>query len=75
MSRVAGTVDVYDVTPTPDNRVRLEMVLKSASFPDFAVDFEPSVALRVGQALVANAVHVQGRAPLGMPPQGASHGT
>ena len=68
-------VEVYNVAPTDEGRVRLEMIINRAEFPAFAVDFEPRVALRIAEALVANAYQFHGKAPLGIPPQGASHGT
>lgn len=75
MSQCIGTVDVYDVAPTPQGSVRLSLVVRTAQFPDFAVDLSPATARRVGLALIANAETQESRVLPGAPAQGASHGT
>lgn len=72
MSQVIGIVDVYNVSPVTPGRVRLEMILKAASFPDFAVDLDAEVAQRIGYALLAHAEYQIARRHLGDQAAGGS---
>lgn len=52
MTQVPGVCTVYNVSLTPENRVRLEMIITAGSFPDFASDFDCITAERIGRAML-----------------------
>jgi hypothetical protein len=55
MTQVPGVCTVYNVSLTPKNQVRLEMIIKAGSFPDFAVDLDVATAERIGRVMLAMA--------------------
>lgn len=70
MSQAPTVVEIYNVTPTAAERVRLEMVVPFASLPDFAVDLPYWVAERIAMALLSTAAVVRQRE--GLPTQAES---